>query len=92
MAVVDVKTDRVLLAVSCSDGAVRSVLYRPLSLITFSTLCPHCGLFHCLLSVSRLFSVSEVKCQIDLLWETFYHQRCVLSVATCSLEDGKGNR
>uniref|UniRef100_A0A665T0T7 tRNA (34-2'-O)-methyltransferase regulator WDR6 n=1 Tax=Echeneis naucrates TaxID=173247 RepID=A0A665T0T7_ECHNA len=32
------------------------------------------------------------KGQIDLLWETFYHQRCVLSVATCNLEDGKGNR
>ncbi|XP_054624335.1 WD repeat-containing protein 6 isoform X2 [Dunckerocampus dactyliophorus] len=40
----------------------------------------------------RLFSVSESKHQIDLLWETFHHQRCVLSVATCSLEDGKGNR
>ncbi|XP_038579333.1 WD repeat-containing protein 6 [Micropterus salmoides] len=40
----------------------------------------------------RLFSVSDVKCQIDLLWETFYHQRCVLSVASCSLEDGKGRR
>ncbi|XP_075949577.1 tRNA (34-2'-O)-methyltransferase regulator WDR6 isoform X1 [Anarhichas minor] len=40
----------------------------------------------------RLFSVSEVKHQIDLLWETFYHQRCVLSVAACSLEDRKGNR
>ncbi|XP_061830210.1 tRNA (34-2'-O)-methyltransferase regulator WDR6 [Nerophis lumbriciformis] len=39
----------------------------------------------------RLFSVSEAKHQIDLLWETFHHQRCVLSVATCSLEDGKGN-
>ncbi|XP_028252378.1 tRNA (34-2'-O)-methyltransferase regulator WDR6 isoform X2 [Parambassis ranga] len=62
MAVVDVRTDCVLLALSCSDGAV------------------------------RLFSVSEVKCQIELLWETFYHQRCVLSVATCSLEDDKGNR
>nr|XP_057940757.1 WD repeat-containing protein 6 isoform X2 [Doryrhamphus excisus] len=40
----------------------------------------------------RLFSVSESKRQLDLLWETFHHQRCVLSVATCSLEDGKGNR
>uniref|UniRef100_A0A8C9XYW6 tRNA (34-2'-O)-methyltransferase regulator WDR6 n=1 Tax=Sander lucioperca TaxID=283035 RepID=A0A8C9XYW6_SANLU len=39
-----------------------------------------------------LFSISEVKRQIDLLWETYYHQRCVLSVATCSVEDGKGNR
>ncbi|XP_029362820.1 tRNA (34-2'-O)-methyltransferase regulator WDR6 isoform X2 [Echeneis naucrates] len=60
--VVDERTDRVLLAVGCSDGSV------------------------------RLFSVSEAKGQIDLLWETFYHQRCVLSVATCNLEDGKGNR
>lgn len=42
--------------------------------------------------VSRVFSVSEVQRQIDLLWETFYHQRCVLSVAVCSLQDGKGNR
>ncbi|XP_008282939.1 tRNA (34-2'-O)-methyltransferase regulator WDR6 [Stegastes partitus] len=62
VAVVDEKADCVLLALSCSDGAV------------------------------RLFSVSEVKNKIDLLWETFYHQRCVLSVATCSLQDDKGNR
>ncbi|KAF7209432.1 tRNA (34-2'-O)-methyltransferase regulator WDR6 [Nothobranchius furzeri] len=40
----------------------------------------------------RLFAVCEGKNQIDLLWETFHHQRCVLSVATCSLEDEKGNR
>ncbi|XP_047233792.1 WD repeat-containing protein 6 [Girardinichthys multiradiatus] len=40
----------------------------------------------------RLFSVSEAENQIDLLWETFFHQRCVLCVATCSLQDGKGNR
>uniref|UniRef100_A0A3B4UVC7 tRNA (34-2'-O)-methyltransferase regulator WDR6 n=1 Tax=Seriola dumerili TaxID=41447 RepID=A0A3B4UVC7_SERDU len=56
------RTDSVLLALGCSDGAV------------------------------RLFSVSEVRRHIDLLWETFHHQRCVLSVATCSLEDGTGNR
>uniref|UniRef100_UPI003AAEBFCF tRNA (34-2'-O)-methyltransferase regulator WDR6 n=1 Tax=Centroberyx gerrardi TaxID=166262 RepID=UPI003AAEBFCF len=62
VAVVDEEADCVLLALACSDGAV------------------------------RLFSVSEVKGHIDLLWESFYHQRCVLSVATCSLEDGKGNR
>uniref|UniRef100_UPI0037E7D2A2 tRNA (34-2'-O)-methyltransferase regulator WDR6 n=1 Tax=Semicossyphus pulcher TaxID=241346 RepID=UPI0037E7D2A2 len=62
VVVVDEKTDCVLLALACSDGAL------------------------------RLFSVSEVKRQIDLLWEAFYHQRCVLSVATCSLEDGKGDR
>uniref|UniRef100_A0A3B4Y7Z8 tRNA (34-2'-O)-methyltransferase regulator WDR6 n=1 Tax=Seriola lalandi dorsalis TaxID=1841481 RepID=A0A3B4Y7Z8_SERLL len=56
------RSDSVLLALGCSDGAV------------------------------RLFSVSEVRRHIDLLWETFHHQRCVLSVATCSLEDGTGNR
>ncbi|XP_034551139.1 WD repeat-containing protein 6 [Notolabrus celidotus] len=59
---VDETPGSVLLAVACSDGAL------------------------------RFFSVSEVKRQIDLLWETFYHQRCVLSVATCSLEDSQGNR
>ncbi|XP_074537133.1 tRNA (34-2'-O)-methyltransferase regulator WDR6 [Halichoeres trimaculatus] len=62
VAVVAENPEGVLLAVACSDGAL------------------------------RLFSVSEVKHQIDLLLETFYHQRCVLSVATCSLEDRKGNR
>ncbi|XP_071331330.1 tRNA (34-2'-O)-methyltransferase regulator WDR6 [Trachinotus anak] len=62
VVVVDERTDCLLLALACSDGAV------------------------------RLFSVREVERQIDLLWETFYHQRCVLSVATCSLEDGEGNR
>ncbi|CAB1428072.1 unnamed protein product [Pleuronectes platessa] len=62
IVVVDQRTDCVLLALACSDGAV------------------------------RLFSVNEGKHRIDLLWETFHHQRCVLSVATCSLEDGKGNR
>ncbi|XP_060931510.1 WD repeat-containing protein 6 [Limanda limanda] len=62
IVVVDERNDCVLLALACSDGAV------------------------------RLFSVNEGKDRIDLLWETFHHQRCVLSVATCSLEDGKGNR
>ncbi|XP_056155448.1 WD repeat-containing protein 6 [Lampris incognitus] len=62
VAVVDEVTDGVLLALACSDGAV------------------------------RLFSVSEVIGHIELLWESFYHQRCVLSVTACSLEDGKGNR
>ncbi|XP_061121588.1 WD repeat-containing protein 6 [Syngnathus typhle] len=62
MVVVDHNSDAVLVALACSDGAV------------------------------RLFSVSEVKHQIDLAWERFYHQRCVLSVATCSLQDVKGNR
>lgn len=40
----------------------------------------------------RLFSVKEAENQIDLLWETFYHQRCVLCVATCNLKDDMGNR
>ncbi|KAK2851154.1 hypothetical protein Q5P01_007430 [Channa striata] len=62
VVVVDETTDSVLMALACSDGAV------------------------------RLFSVSEIKRQIDLLWESFYHQRCVLTVATCSMEDGEGNR
>ncbi|XP_028309939.1 tRNA (34-2'-O)-methyltransferase regulator WDR6 [Gouania willdenowi] len=62
IAVVEQRTDRVLLALSCSDGAV------------------------------RLFSVNEVKGQMDLLWESFYHQRCVLSVASCCLEDHKSNK
>ncbi|XP_068606791.1 tRNA (34-2'-O)-methyltransferase regulator WDR6 [Brachionichthys hirsutus] len=59
---VDGNTDCVVLALACSDGAL------------------------------RLFSVSEVRRQIDLFWETFYHQRCVLSLAACTLEDGRGNR
>ncbi|RVE70248.1 hypothetical protein OJAV_G00063060 [Oryzias javanicus] len=62
LAVVEESSDHVLLALSCSDGAV------------------------------RLFSVTESKNQIDLLWETFHHQRCVLSVATCSLEGVKDDR
>ncbi|KAF7648002.1 hypothetical protein LDENG_00163320, partial [Lucifuga dentata] len=56
------ETDPVLLALACSDGAV------------------------------RLFSISELKGAVELLWESFYHQRCVLSVATCCLDDGKGSR
>ncbi|KAM6924900.1 tRNA (34-2'-O)-methyltransferase regulator WDR6 [Xenentodon cancila] len=62
VAVVEENKDCVLLALSCSDGAL------------------------------RLFTVNEAKNQMDLLWETFYHQRCVLSVATCSLEDDKNSR
>uniref|UniRef100_A0A3Q3XFJ6 tRNA (34-2'-O)-methyltransferase regulator WDR6 n=1 Tax=Mola mola TaxID=94237 RepID=A0A3Q3XFJ6_MOLML len=62
VVVLDENTDCHLLAVACSDGAL------------------------------RLFSVTEANRQIDLLWETFYHQRCVLSVAPCSLEDGTGSR
>uniref|UniRef100_H3D3A1 tRNA (34-2'-O)-methyltransferase regulator WDR6 n=1 Tax=Tetraodon nigroviridis TaxID=99883 RepID=H3D3A1_TETNG len=60
--VLDGNSDCHLLALACSDGAL------------------------------RLFSVSEGKRQIDLLWENFHHQRCVLSVAACSLEDGTGSR
>uniref|UniRef100_A0A8C6SBP4 tRNA (34-2'-O)-methyltransferase regulator WDR6 n=1 Tax=Neogobius melanostomus TaxID=47308 RepID=A0A8C6SBP4_9GOBI len=37
----------------------------------------------------RLFSVSEVSRHIELLSESFHHQRCVLSVSTCCLEDTK---
>uniref|UniRef100_A0A673APX7 tRNA (34-2'-O)-methyltransferase regulator WDR6 n=1 Tax=Sphaeramia orbicularis TaxID=375764 RepID=A0A673APX7_9TELE len=33
-------------------------------------------------SCCRLFSICETKHRIDLLWESFHHQRCVLSVAT----------
>ncbi|XP_068192839.1 tRNA (34-2'-O)-methyltransferase regulator WDR6 isoform X2 [Antennarius striatus] len=60
--VVDRNTDCVILALACSDGAL------------------------------RFFSVNEVRRQIDFLWETFYHQRCVLSLAACTLEDGKGKK
>ncbi|XP_061592710.1 WD repeat-containing protein 6 [Cololabis saira] len=62
VAVVEENVNGVLLALSCSDGAL------------------------------RLFTLSEAKNQVDLLWETFYHQRCVLSVAACSLEDDKSSR
>lgn len=36
--------------------------------------------------------VCETSRCIDLLWETLHHQRCVLSVASCSLEDRTGSR
>ncbi|KAM3877128.1 tRNA (34-2'-O)-methyltransferase regulator WDR6 [Diretmus argenteus] len=62
ISVVEEEAGGVLLALACSDGAV------------------------------RLFSVSEVKGHIELLWESFYHQRCVLSVATYRLEDETGSR
>ncbi|XP_026863401.2 WD repeat-containing protein 6 [Electrophorus electricus] len=52
--------EEVLLALACSDGAL------------------------------RLFSVKEDCRKIELLWETFYHQRCVLSVASYRLEDAQG--
>ncbi|KAL4645967.1 WD repeat-containing protein 6 [Arapaima gigas] len=41
--------------------------------------------------VLRLFSVSETDRKVQLLWECSYHQRCVLSIASCCLEDPKGN-
>ncbi|KAM9785654.1 tRNA (34-2'-O)-methyltransferase regulator WDR6 [Neosynchiropus ocellatus] len=62
IAVVGEKDGCVLVALACSDGAI------------------------------RLFSICEAQRKVHLLWETFHHQRCVLSVATCSLEDGQGNR
>ncbi|KAJ8370163.1 hypothetical protein SKAU_G00101910 [Synaphobranchus kaupii] len=62
LAVLHDGTVGVLLALGCSDGAV------------------------------RLFSVSEVDGRFRLLWESFYHQRCVLSVAHCCLKDSLGNR
>ncbi|KAG9340302.1 hypothetical protein JZ751_021749 [Albula glossodonta] len=62
LAVLHDGTAWVLLAVGCSDGAV------------------------------RVFSVSEEDNKFQLLWESFYHQRCVLSVASCCLQDRQGNR
>ncbi|KAK7884616.1 hypothetical protein WMY93_027739 [Mugilogobius chulae] len=62
IAVLKQTSDCVIVALACSDGAV------------------------------RLFSVSEVNRHIDLLWESFYHQRCVLSVSTCCLRDTQGHR
>lgn len=40
----------------------------------------------------RLFSVGEDSKKVELLWENFYHQRCVLSVASYSLEDPQGKQ
>ncbi|XP_035236573.1 WD repeat-containing protein 6 [Anguilla anguilla] len=62
LAVLHDGTAGVLLAVACSDGAV------------------------------RVFSVSEVDRKFQLLWESFYHQRCVLSLAPCWMEDRLDNR
>ncbi|CAL8278416.1 unnamed protein product [Boreogadus saida] len=62
IAVVNSDTATAVVALACSDGAI------------------------------RLFSIREVKGQFDLLWESFYHQRCVLSVAPCCLVDATGNR
>ncbi|XP_051508507.1 WD repeat-containing protein 6 [Myxocyprinus asiaticus] len=57
MAVVPDGNECVLLALGCSDGAV------------------------------RLFSVTESSRRVEMRWECFYHQRCVLSIATYKLED-----
>ncbi|KAJ3586980.1 hypothetical protein NHX12_013371 [Muraenolepis orangiensis] len=62
IAVVSSDSGAVVVALACSDGAI------------------------------RVFSISEFKGHIDLLWESFYHQRCVLSVAACCLADPTGNR
>ncbi|XP_017578708.1 WD repeat-containing protein 6 [Pygocentrus nattereri] len=40
----------------------------------------------------RLFTLAKDSKKIELLWETFYHQRCVLSVASYSLEDLHGKQ
>ncbi|KAA0713992.1 WD repeat-containing protein 6 [Triplophysa tibetana] len=60
MAVVYDGKECVLLALGCSDGAV------------------------------RLFSVTESNRRIEMLWECFYHQRCVLSVTAHMLKDSQG--
>lgn len=62
MAVLEQTPNRLILAVACSDGAI------------------------------RLFSVNEENRHIEMLCESFHHQRCVLSVATCCLEDTQGYR
>ncbi|XP_048097170.1 WD repeat-containing protein 6 [Alosa alosa] len=62
MAVVHDGPDRVLLALACSDGAV------------------------------RLFGGSEHAGKVELLWECFYHQRCVLSIAAHHLLSPGGQR
>ncbi|KAM3618800.1 uncharacterized protein V6R79_025090 [Siganus canaliculatus] len=68
-------------------------LFRYMSVVTVDENTDVCRVaVACSDGALRLFTVSEDKHQIELLWETFHHQRCVLSVASCSLEDGKGNR
>ncbi|XP_017323749.2 WD repeat-containing protein 6 isoform X3 [Ictalurus punctatus] len=62
MAVVHESVEEILLALACSDGAV------------------------------RLFTVGEDSRKVELLWENFYHQRCVLSLASYSLEDPQGKQ
>ncbi|XP_030640030.1 tRNA (34-2'-O)-methyltransferase regulator WDR6 [Chanos chanos] len=62
MAVVRDGKNEVVLALACSDGAV------------------------------RLFAVNESTGRIELVWENFYHQRCVLSIAHCWVGDHHGKR
>ncbi|KAK3540294.1 hypothetical protein QTP70_029608 [Hemibagrus guttatus] len=38
----------------------------------------------------RLFTVGEGRRKVELLWENFYHQRCVLTVASYNLEGPQG--
>ncbi|KAI4874539.1 hypothetical protein NFI96_029014 [Prochilodus magdalenae] len=40
----------------------------------------------------RLFTLMKDSRKIELLWESFYHQRCVLSVTSCSVEDLYGKQ
>ncbi|KAI5610329.1 WD repeat-containing protein 6 [Silurus asotus] len=40
----------------------------------------------------RLFTVREESRKVELVWENFYHQRCVLSVASYSFEDPQGKQ
>ncbi|XP_066499884.1 WD repeat-containing protein 6 isoform X2 [Hoplias malabaricus] len=40
----------------------------------------------------RIFTLREDNKKMELLWESFYHKRCVLSVASCSLEDQHGKQ
>ncbi|KAK2841263.1 hypothetical protein Q7C36_012842 [Tachysurus vachellii] len=62
MAVVHENMEEILLALACSDGAV------------------------------RIFTVGEDSRKVELLWENFYHQRCVLTVASYSFEDLQGKQ
>ncbi|TRZ02702.1 hypothetical protein DNTS_022676 [Danionella cerebrum] len=47
--------------------------------------------FGCSDGAVRLLSVVESSRSVDILWECFYHQRCVLSVATYAQEDTQGD-
>ncbi|TSO77718.1 WD repeat-containing protein 6 [Bagarius yarrelli] len=41
---------------------------------------------------TRIFTVKEDSKKVVLVWENFYHQRCVLSVASHRLEDPQGKQ